>query len=495
MALDMTFFEDMEARIPKGKIRTRFAPSPTGYMHVGNLRTALYTWLIARHAGGTFILRIEDTDQGRLVEGATDVIYRTMKECGLDHDEGPDVGGPTGPYIQSERRDLYLPYAQLLVEKGAAYYCFCEKAESEEDSGEFDRADDPCRNLSAEEVAANLAAGKPYVIRQRIPHEGTTTFHDVSFGDITVENKTLDDQVLLKRDGLPTYNFANVVDDHLMGITHVVRGSEYLSSAPKYNLLYEAFGWEIPTYVHCSPVMRDQHNKMSKRHGDPSYEDLKAQGFLTDAILNYVALLGWAPKGEYSEQEIFSLEELVKVFDIAGISKSPAIFDMEKLTYFNAAYLRSMEPAAFAKTAEPYIRQAVKNPAIDAAGIAALLQARCEKLTDIPEKIDFFDALPDYDAEFFTNKKSKTNPEVSKAMLEAAIPALEAIPDWTADAIHDTLINLAVTLGVKNAMLMWPVRIAAAGKLVTPGGAVEICHLLGREETLRRLRLGLDKLN
>ena len=495
MALDKTFFEDMEARIPKGKVRTRFAPSPTGYMHVGNLRTALYTWLIARHAGGTFILRIEDTDQGRLVEGATDVIYRTMKECGLDHDEGPDVGGPTGPYIQSERRDLYLPYARLLVEKGAAYYCFCEKAESEEDSGEFDRADDPCRNLSAEEVAANLAAGKPYVIRQRIPHEGTTTFHDVSFGDITVENKTLDDQVLLKRDGLPTYNFANVVDDHLMGITHVVRGSEYLSSAPKYNLLYEAFGWEIPTYVHCSPVMRDQHNKMSKRHGDPSYEDLKAQGFLTDAILNYVALLGWAPKGEYSEQEIFSLEELVKVFDIAGISKSPAIFDMEKLTYFNAAYLRSMEPAAFARTAEPYIRQAVKNPAIDAAGIAALLQARCEKLTDIPEKIDFFDALPDYDAEFFTNKKSKTNPEVSKAMLEAAIPALEAIPDWTANAIHDTLINLAVTLGVKNAMLMWPVRIAAAGKLVTPGGAVEICHLLGREETLRRLRLGLDKLN
>ena len=495
MALDMKFFEDMEARIPKGKVRTRFAPSPTGYMHVGNLRTALYTWLIARHAGGTFILRIEDTDQGRLVEGATDVIYRTMKECGLDHDEGPDVGGPTGPYIQSERRDLYLPYARLLVEKGAAYYCFCEKAESEEDSGEFDRADDPCRNLSAEEVAANLAAGKPYVIRQRIPHEGTTTFHDVSFGDITVENKTLDDQVLLKRDGLPTYNFANVVDDHLMGITHVVRGSEYLSSAPKYNLLYEAFGWEIPTYVHCSPVMRDQHNKMSKRHGDPSYEELKAQGFMTDAMLNYVALLGWAPKGEYSEQEIFSLEELVKVFDIAGISKSPAIFDMEKLTYFNAAYLRSMEPAAFAKTAEPYIRQAVKNPAIDAAGIAALLQARCEKLTDIPEKIDFFDALPDYDAEFFTNKKSKTNPEVSKAMLEAAIPALEAIPDWTADAIHDTLINLAVTLGVKNAMLMWPVRIAAAGKLVTPGGAVEICHLLGREETLRRLRLGLDKLN
>ena len=494
MALDMKFFEEMEARIPKGKVRTRFAPSPTGYMHVGNLRTALYTWLIARHAGGTFILRIEDTDQGRLVEGATDVIYRTMTECGLTHDEGPDVGGPVGPYIQSQRRDLYLPYAQLLVEKGAAYYCFCEKTESEEDSGDFDRADDPCRDLSREEIEANLAAGKPYVIRQRIPHEGTTTFHDVSFGDITVENKTLDDQVLLKRDGLPTYNFANVVDDHLMGITHVVRGSEYLSSAPKYNLLYEAFGWEIPTYVHCSPVMRDQHNKMSKRHGDPSYEDLIAQGYLTPAVLNYVALLGWAPKGERSEQEIFSLDELVETFDIAGISKSPAIFDIAKLDYFNATYLRALAPEEFAKVAEPYIRQSVKNPAIDAAAIAALLQARCEKLTDIPEKVDFFDALPDYDVEFFTNKKSKTNADVSLNMLEAAIPALEAISDWTLDTVHDTLIDLAVSLGVKNATLMWPVRIAVAGKLVTPGGAVELCHILGKDETLRRLRLGVEKL-
>ena len=494
MALDMKFFEEMEARIPKGKVRTRFAPSPTGYMHVGNLRTALYTWLIARHAGGTFILRIEDTDQGRLVEGATDVIYRTMTECGLTHDEGPDVGGPVGPYIQSQRRDLYLPYAQLLVEKGAAYYCFCEKTESEEDSGDFDRADDPCRDLSREEIEANLAAGKPYVIRQRIPHEGTTTFHDVSFGDITVENKTLDDQVLLKRDGLPTYNFANVVDDHLMGITHVVRGSEYLSSAPKYNLLYEAFGWEIPTYVHCSPVMRDQHNKMSKRHGDPSYEDLIAQGYLTPAVLNYVALLGWAPKGGRSEQEIFSLDELVEAFDIAGISKSPAIFDIAKLDYFNATYLRALAPEEFAKVAEPYIRQSVKNPAIDAAAIAALLQARCEKLTDIPEKVDFFDALPDYDVEFFTNKKSKTNADVSLNMLEAAIPALEAISDWTLDTVHDTLIDLAVSLGVKNATLMWPVRIAVAGKLVTPGGAVELCHILGKDETLRRLRLGVEKL-
>ncbi len=494
MALDQKFFDEMEARIPKGKVRTRFAPSPTGYMHVGNLRTALYTWLIARHYGGTFILRIEDTDQGRLVEGATDVIYRTMAECGLTHDEGPDVGGPVGPYIQSQRRDLYLPYAQLLVEKGAAYYCFCEKEESEEDSGSFDRADDPCRSLSAEEVAANLAAGKPYVIRQRIPHDGVTTFHDVSFGDITVENKTLDDQVLLKRDGLPTYNFANVVDDHLMGITHVVRGSEYLSSAPKYNLLYEAFGWDIPTYVHCSPVMRDQHNKMSKRHGDPSYEDLIAQGYLTPAVLNYVALLGWAPKGERSEQEIFSLDELVEAFDIAGISKSPAIFDIAKLDYFNATYLRALPPAEFAKVAEPYIRQSVKNPAIDTAAVAALLQARCEKLTDIPEKVDFFDALPEYDVEFFTNKKSKTNAEVSLSMLEKAVPALEAVADWTMDAVHDTLIGLAASLEVKNATLMWPVRIAVAGKLVTPGGAVEICHILGKEETLRRLKLGMEKL-
>ena len=494
MALDMNFFEEMEARIPKGKVRTRFAPSPTGYMHVGNLRTALYTWLIARHNDGTFILRIEDTDQGRLVEGATDVIYRTMAECGLTHDEGPDVGGPTGPYIQSERRDLYLPYAQLLVEKGAAYYCFCVKAESVEDSGDFNRADDPCRNLSAEEVAANLAAGKPYVIRQRIPKEGTTTFHDVSFGDITVENKTLDDQVLLKRDGLPTYNFANVVDDHLMGITHVVRGSEYLSSAPKYNLLYEAFGWEIPTYVHCSPVMRDAHNKMSKRHGDPSYEDLIAKGYLTDAVLNYVALLGWSPKGERSEQEIFSLQELVDAFDIAGISKSPAIFDIVKLDYFNATYLRALSPERFAEVAEPYIRQSVKNPAIDAAAIAALLQARCEKLTDIPEKVDFFDTLPEYDVEFFTNKKSKTNSEVSLEMLNQAIPALEAIENWTNETVHDTLIALAEKLGVKNATLMWPVRIAAAGKMVTPGGAVEICHILGKEETLRRLKLGVEKL-
>ena len=324
MSMDMTYFDEMEARIPRGKVRTRFAPSPTGYMHVGNLRTALYTWLIARSHGGTFILRIEDTDQGRLVEGAVDVIYRTMAECGLDHDEGPDVGGPVAPYIQSQRRDTYGRYAQLLAEKGGAYYCFCEKCASEEDSGEFDRAADPCRDLPLEDALRRVEAGEPYVIRQKIPQTGTTTFHDAIFGDITVENSTLDDQVLLKRDGLPTYNFANVIDDHLMGITHVVRGSEYLSSAPKYDLLYHAFGWDVPTYVHCSPVMRDAQNKMSKRHGDPSYEDLKAEGYLTEAILNYVALLGWSPKGELAEQEIFTLPELVNAFDITGISKSPA---------------------------------------------------------------------------------------------------------------------------------------------------------------------------
>ena len=492
MTLDHSYFEEMEAKIPHGKIRTRFAPSPTGYMHVGNLRTALYTWLIARSHDGTFILRIEDTDQSRQVEGAVDVIYRTMAECGLTHDEGPDVGGPVAPYIQSQRRDTYGKYARLLVEKGGAYYCFCEKTESEEDSGEFDRAADPCRELTAQQVQEKLEAGLPYVIRQRIP-AGTTTFHDAIFGDITVDNSTLDDQVLLKRDGLPTYNFANVIDDHLMGITHVVRGSEYLASAPKYNLLYEAFGWEVPTYVHCSPVMRDAQNKMSKRHGDPSYEDLKAEGYLTEAILNYVALLGWSPKGELAEQEIFTLSELVNAFDITGISKSPAIFDRAKLDHFNAVYLRSMAPEAFAKVAEPYIRQTVKGN-FDVAAIAGLLQARCEKLTEIPEKVDFFDTCPDYGVEFFTNKKSKTNPEVCKTMLEAAIPMLEALPQWTDETIHDGLVALAETLGVKNATLMWPVRIAAAGKLVTPGGAVEICRILGRGETLRRLRAGLEKL-
>ncbi|MDO5411872.1 MAG: glutamate--tRNA ligase [bacterium] len=488
---DMSWFEAMEEKIPTGEVRTRFAPSPTGYMHVGNLRTALYTYLIARHAGGKFILRIEDTDQGRLVEGAVDVIYKTMAQCHLEHDEGPDVGGPVAPYVQTERRPFYKEYAQLLMERGHAYRCFCEKTESEEDSGQFDRGDDPCRSMSREESDRLAAEGKPYVIRQRIPHEGSTTFHDEVFGDITVENSTLDDQVLIKRDGLPTYNFANVVDDHLMGITHVVRGSEYLSSAPKYNLLYEGFGWDIPKYVHCSPVMRDAHNKMSKRHGDPSYEDLIAQGYLTDAVINYVTLLGWSPRGE---QEIFSLQELVDCFDLAGISKSPAIFDIEKLKYFNSEYIRAMSPEAFAKVAEPYIRQAVKNPAIDAAAIAALLQQRTEVLTDIPEKLDFFDALPEYDTELFVHKKSKSDKDSSREMLGRVIPLFEALESWEDENILNVMVKLAEELEVKNAKVMWPVRIAAAGKAVTPGGAVEICRILGKEETLRRLRIGLEKL-
>ena len=488
---DMQWFEEMEARIPHGEVRTRFAPSPTGYMHVGNLRTALYTYLIARRGGGKFILRIEDTDQGRLVEGAVDIIYRTMAQCHLEHDEGPDVGGPVGPYIQTERRPLYKEYAELLVERGHAYRCFCEKEESEEDAGEFDRGDDPCRSLTKEESDHLAAEGRPYVIRQRIPHEGTTTFHDEIFGDITVENATLDDQVLIKRDGLPTYNFANVVDDHLMGITHVVRGSEYLSSAPKYNLLYEGFGWEIPRYVHCSPVMRDAHNKMSKRHGDPSYEDLIAQGFLTDAVLNYVALLGWSPRGE---REIYSLDELKEIFDISGISKSPAIFDIEKLRYFNSEYIRAMSPEAFAAAAEPYIRRSVKNEAYDAAAIAALLQQRTEVLTDIPEKVDFFDALPEYSTELFVHKKSKSDEASAKEVLQRILPVFAALPEWNDESIMSAMVSLAGELGAKNAKVMWPVRIAAAGKAVTPGGAVEICRILGREETLRRINIALEKL-
>ena len=488
---DMKWFEDMEKRIPTGEVRTRFAPSPTGYMHVGNLRTALYTYLIARHNKGKFILRIEDTDQGRLVEGAVDVIYRTMEQCHLEHDEGPDVGGPVGPYVQTERRGLYKEYAELLMERGHAYRCFCEKTASEEDTGEFDRGDDPCRCMSREESDRLAAEGRLYVIRQLIPHEGTTTFHDETFGDITVENASLDDQVLLKRDGLPTYNFANVVDDHLMGITHVVRGSEYLSSAPKYNLLYEGFGWDIPKYVHCSPVMRDAHNKMSKRHGDPSYEDLIAQGYLTDAVINYVTLLGWSPRGE---QEIFSMDELIDIFDLAGISKSPAIFDIDKLRYFNSEYIRAMSPEDFAKAAEPYIRRSVKNPAYDAAAIAALLQQRTEVLTDIPEKVDFFDELPEYDTELFVHKKSKSDKDSSRDVLEKIVPIFEALPMWDDEHIMGAMVGLAEAMEAKNAKVMWPVRIAAAGKAVTPGGAVEICRILGKDETLRRLNTALEKL-
>lgn len=491
---DMKWFEEMEERIPKGEVRTRFAPSPTGYMHVGNLRTALYTYLIARHAGGKFILRIEDTDQNRFVEGATEVIYKTMKECGLEHDEGPDIGGPVGPYIQTERRGFYKDYAELLIERGHAYRCFCEKTEEEEEAGTFKKEKDPCRELSKEESDRRAAAGEPYVIRQRIPEEGTTSFTDEIFGDITVENSELDDQVLLKQDGLPTYNFANVVDDHLMGITHVVRGNEYLASAPKYNLLYEGFGWDIPKYIHCSPVMRDQHNKMSKRHGDPSYEDLIAQGYLTDAVLNYVALLGWSPSGDRAEQEIFTKEELIDAFETKGISKSPAIFDLDKLKYFNAEYIRKMTPEEFASVAEPYIRQGIGDADLDVAEIAALLHQRTEVLTEIPDKLGFFAELPEYDIELFTHKKSKSNSETSKEVLERMITTFEALKDWSPEPILDAMKDLVEKMECKNALVMWPVRIAAAGQMVTPGGAVEICHILGREETLRRLKLGLEKL-
>ena len=496
----MNFFDEMEARIPRGKVRTRFAPSPTGYMHVGNLRTALYTWLIARSQGGTFILRIEDTDQGRLVEGATDVIYRTMAECGLDHDEGPDVGGPVGPYVQSERRDLFGKYAKLLCEKGGAYYCFCQKGEEEEapaeDEGkEIRKHVCACRDLPLDEALRRVEAGEPFVIRQRIPHEGTTTFHDASFGDITVENKELEDQVLLKSDGLPTYNFANVVDDHLMGITHVVRGTEYLSSAPKYNLLYQAFGWEVPTYVHCSPVMRDAQHKMSKRSGDPSYEDLIRAGYLTPAVLNYVALLGWSPKGELAEQEFFTLPELVKAFDISGISKSPAVFDINKLRWMNAEYMKKLTSEEFFTKAEPWLKKAVTSPAIDLRKVAALVQSRCEILSDLPERVDFLDRLPEYDTELYVHKKSKTNLENSLDTLRTLLPVLEAQEDWSNEGLYERLVALAAEKEVKNSVILWPLRVALSGKASTPGGATVLASLLGKEASIARVKKGIELLS
>ena len=469
-------------------------------MHVGNLRTALYTWLIARSQGGTFILRIEDTDQGRLVEGATDVIYRTMAECGLDHDEGPDVGGPVGPYVQSERRDLFGKYAKLLCEKGGAYYCFCQKGEEEEapaeDEGkEIRKHVCACRDLPLDEALRRVEAGEPFVIRQRIPHEGTTTFHDASFGDITVENKELEDQVLLKSDGLPTYNFANVVDDHLMGITHVVRGTEYLSSAPKYNLLYQAFGWEVPTYVHCSPVMRDAQHKMSKRSGDPSYEDLIRAGYLTPAVLNYVALLGWSPKGELAEQEFFTLSELVKAFDISGISKSPAVFDINKLRWMNAEYMKKLTPEEFFTKAEPWLKKAVTSPAIDLRKVAALVQSRCEILSDLPERVDFLDRLPEYETELYVHKKSKTNLENSLDTLRTLLPVLEAQEDWSNEGLYERLVALAAEKEVKNSVILWPLRVALSGKASTPGGATELASLLGKEASIARVKKGIELLS
>lgn len=493
---NQAWFDEMEARIPKGEVRTRFAPSPTGYMHIGNLRTALYTYLIARRLGGKFILRIEDTDQERFIEGATDVIYNTLRTCKLDWQEGPDIGGPVGPYIQTQRREIYGKYADLLVEKGGAYRCFCKEDEGTVPvtlpNGEVIKKHQcGCGALTAEQIQEKLDAGETCVVRQKIPQEGTTTFVDSVFGEITVPNNELDENVLIKTDGLPTYNFANVIDDHLMGITHVVRGSEYLSSSPKYNLLYQAFGWEVPAYVHCSPVMRDSQHKMSKRHGDPSFEDLVEQGYLPEAVLNYVALLGWSPGGE---QEIFSLQELAQVFDIGGISKSPAVFDINKLKWMNAEYIKAMPPEDFARAAEPYIRRMVKNPAIDTGRVAGLLQQRTELLTEIPEKVDFFDALDDYDLALYEHKKSKVDRAISLDVLKAALPALEALPAWTDEAIHDTLIALAEARGAKNALVMYPVRIAVSGRAVTPGGAVEICSILGKDEALARLRTGIARL-
>ena len=495
--MDKSFFDDLEAKIPRGKVRTRFAPSPTGYMHIGNLRTALYAYLIAKKNNGTFILRIEDTDKARYVEGATEVIIKTLKEAGLDYQEGPDIGGPVAPYTQSRRLELYKPYAQMLCEKGAAYYCFCEvrdQGEGKREKGDssFQLENDPCRDRIYSDSKSRADAGEPHVIRMKAPREGETKVVDAVFGEVTTQNKTLDDMVLIKRDGFPTYNFANVIDDHLMGITHVMRGDEYISSAPKYNLLYNAFDWEIPIYITVSQIMRDAHNKFSKRHGDPTYDDMLSQGYLPDAVLNYIALLGWSPGGEC---EIFSLEELPEVFDIGGLSKSPAIFDIEKLNYFNSEYIRKMEFDEFARIAKPYIRSVIKNESIEADAVARILQTRCEKLRDIPEKIDFFEKLPEYDTELYVHKKSKTDKAVSYEMLIAAKNALDVLTDWTGESVHDTLIDLAAKLGVKNATLMWPLRIAAAGKAVTPGGAVEICTILGREETIRRIDTGINRLS
>ena len=477
-------------------VRTRFAPSPTGYMHVGNLRIALYTYLQARHNGGAFILRIEDTDQGRLVEGATDIIYNTLRATGLTWDEGPDIGGPVGPYIQSERMGMFRQYAEQLVREGKAYYCFCTEDrlnalhEEQKANGEMSHYDGHCRNLSEAEIAAHLAAGDPYVIRQKIPETGVTAFDDMVYGHIEVNNSELDDQILIKSDGMPTYNFANVVDDHLMGITHVIRGSEYLSSTPKYNLLYEAFGWPVPCYIHCPPVMKDAQHKLSKRNGDASYQDLVAKGYLPAAVLNYLLLLGWAPEGE---QEIFSLEEMVQIWDPTRISKSPAIFDPLKLRAINAAYLRALPAGEFRRLADPFLDTAVHRP-IDRDLLCANLQPRCEVLEDIPPQLDFIDRVLPFDAELYRNKKQKTTPESAKEALEALLPLMEAQQDWNRDAIFEACRQKAAELGQKNGWLLYPLGIALSGKSRTPGGGTDLAAMLGREETLARLRAALAAL-
>lgn len=482
------------------KVRTRFAPSPTGRMHVGNLRTALYAYLITKHEDGDFLLRIEDTDQERFVEGALDIIYRTLQKTGLIHDEGPDKDGGFGPYVQSERQSqgLYLEYAKQLVEKGEAYYCFCTKERleslkstvSDDASKEIVQYDKHCLNLSKEEVEANLAAGMPYVIRQNNPTEGTTSFNDVIFGEITVDNSELDDMILIKSDGYPTYNFANVVDDHLMNITHVVRGNEYLSSTPKYNRLYESFGWDIPVYIHCPIITNEEHKKLSKRSGHSSFEDLIEQGFVTEAIVNYVALLGWSPS---SNEEIFTLDELVKEFDYHHINKSPAVFDLNKLKWMNGEYIKNMDFDKYYDLALPYIKEVIKKD-LDLRYIAELVKTRIETFLDIKDHIDFFEEFPDYDIAMYSHKKMKTNSENSKEVLEEILPALEALDDYSISSLEEVIMNYIKNKGIKNGQGLWPIRTAVSGKQSTPGGAYEIMQILGKEESLRRIRIGIEKL-
>lgn len=481
-----------------GKVRTRFAPSPTGRMHVGNLRTALYAYLIAKHEGGDFLLRIEDTDQERLVEGAVDIIYRTLRKTGLVHDEGPDKDGGVGPYVQSERQasGIYLEYAKKLVEKGEAYYCFCDKERLESlkqvvAGKEISIYDKHCLHLSKEEVEAKLAAGVPYVIRQNNPQTGTTTFHDDIYGDITVENAELDDMILIKSDGYPTYNFANVVDDHLMGITHVVRGNEYLSSSPKYNRLYEAFGWEVPVYVHCPLITDETHKKLSKRCGHSSYEDLIEQGFLTEAVVNFVALLGWSPE---DNQEIMSLEELVKKFDYRHMSKSPAVFDYGKLKWMNGEYIKAMDFEAFYEKALPIMKEVITKD-YDFRKIGEMVKTRIEIFPDIKELIDFFEAVPEYDVSMYTHKKMKTNAESSLAVLKEVLPLLEAQEDYSNDALYAMLSAYVSEKGYKNGYVMWPIRTAASGKQMTPCGATEIMEILGKDETIARIKKAIEKLS
>ena len=479
-------------------VKTRFAPSPTGRMHVGNLRTALYAYLIAKHEGGKFMLRIEDTDQERFMEGALDIIYRTLAKTGLIHDEGPDKDGGVGPYVQSERQaqGLYMKYAKKLIEQGDAYYCFCDKERLEslktEVAGkEITVYDKHCLHLSKEEIEANLAAGKPYVIRINMPTEGTTTFHDELYGDITVENNELDDMILIKSDGYPTYNFANVIDDHLMGITHVVRGNEYLSSAPKYNRLYEAFGWEIPKYIHCPLITNEDHQKLSKRCGHSSYEDLLDQGFLTEAIVNFVALLGWSPS---SDNEIFSLEELVKEFDYHRISKSPAVFDMVKLRWMNGEYMNKMDDEKFYEMALPYLKEVITRD-LDFHKIAAMVKTRIEVFPDIKDQVDFFEKVPEYETSMYVHKKMKTNEETSLQVLREVQPLLEAQEDFSNDALFEMLSAYAKEHGYKVGYVMWPIRTALSGKQMTPAGATEILEVLGKEESLVRIQVAIDKLN